>query len=120
MEKKPVRILIKTLAAILIVLALVYLFILTKDLGYKIFSNQAKDTPQTSVTAVIVVEEGDSVNAIAKKLYDKGIVDNTLICSFAMRAQEGCNSIMPGEYTVTSDMRVSEIVARLSRADIEE
>lgn len=120
MDKKPVRIIIKTLAAILIILGLAYLFMVTKDLGYKIFSNRAKDTPQTCVTAVIEVEQGDSINVIAKKLYDKDIVENRYICYLAMRAQEGCNSIMPGEYTVTSAMKPSEIVAVLSGIGLEE
>lgn len=120
MDKKPIRIIIKTLAAILIVLALVYLFMITKDLGYQIFSNRAKDTPQTCVTAVIVVEQGDSINTIAKKLYDKDIVENRIICYLSLRAQEGCNSIMPGEYTVTSAMKPSELVTVLSGKDLEE
>ena len=68
MTKKALQFLVKILFYIFVVLLLVYLFVQTRQFGYLVFADQAKDRPEVAKEIVLTVEEGESLLDISRKL----------------------------------------------------
>lgn len=114
MIDKVLRFVVKTLFYIFIALLLVYLFVQMKHVGYQIFADQAKDSPEVAKEMVLTVSEDESLLEIGRDLANKDIVDNAYIFALALRFSEGYKNIQPGEYVVNSGQKPSEILAQLT------
>jgi len=86
------------------------LFLGTMDMGYLIFSNQAKDIPKYAVESAITVREGESLLDIGKDLERKKIVDDARVFAAAAWTMDDHDRIMPGEYSVSSSQKPSELI----------
>lgn len=114
MIHKVLRFTVKTLLYIFIALLLVYLFVEMRQVGYRIFSDKAKDSPEVAQEMVLTVSEDESLLEIGRDLANKDIVDNAYIFALALRFSEGYKNIQPGEYVVNSGQKPSEILAQLT------
>lgn len=114
MTDKVIRFVVKPLFYIFIALLLVYLFVQTRQYGYLVFSDQAKDSPETAKEMVLTVTEDESLLQIGKDLAKNEIVDNAYIFAAALRCSEGYKDIKAGEYVVSSAQKPSEILTVLT------
>lgn len=114
MIDKVLRFVVKTLFYIFIALLLVYLFVQMKHVGYQIFADQAKDSPEVAKEMVLTVTEDESLMEIGRDLAGKDIIENAYIFAAALRCSEGYQNIQPGEYVINSAQRPSEILATLT------
>ena len=95
----------------LLVLAfLSFLFMKTRDLGYRIFSNKAKDTPEHAVESAVTIRKNESLLEIGRDLKNKSIVDNAYIFAVSAWTIDDHDRITPGEYNISSDQKPSELV----------
>ena len=114
MIHKVLRFTVKTLLYIFIALLLVYLFVEMRQIGYRIFSDKAKDSPEVAKEMVLTVTEDESLMEIGRDLAGKDIIENAYIFAAALRCSEGYQNIQPGEYVINSAQRPSEILATLT------
>lgn len=114
MTKKALQFLVKILFYIFVVLLLVYLFVQTRQFGYLVFADQAKDRPEVAKEIVLTVEEGDSLLDISRNLAKQEIVDDPYVFALALRCMEGYENIRSGEYVVQSSQKPSEILRILT------
>ena len=114
MIDKVLRFVVKTLFYIFIALLLVYLFVQMKHVGYQIFADQAKDSPEVAKEMVLTVTEEESLLSIGRDLARGDIIENPYIFAVAIRVSEGDKNIQAGEYVVNSGQRPSEILGVLT------
>lgn len=117
MAEKAVRVIIKILLYLFVVLLLAYLFVQMKQIGYLIFADKAKDSPEVAKEMVLTVTEEESLIKIGKDLAQKEIVSNPYIFAAALRCSEGYQNIQAGEYVVNSSQRPSEILDILTHKE---
>lgn len=65
-------------------------------------------------TATIVVEEGDSLDNVAGKLEESGVVGSSTLFKLGARVEGADTEIKPGEYRLERDATADEILATLS------
>lgn len=114
MANKVIRFVAKILLYIFIMLLLVYLFVQMKQIGYQIFSDKAKDSPEVAKEMVLTVTEDESLLDIGRDLDSKDIINNAYIFAAALRCSEDYKNIEAGEYVISSSQRPSEILAILT------
>lgn len=114
MANKVIQFIVKALFYIFIALLLVYLFVQMRQVGYQIFSDKAKDSPEVAKEMVLTVTEDESLLEIGKDLASKDIINNAYIFAAALRCSEGYKNIQAGEYVINSSQRPSEILATLT------
>ena len=85
MANKVIRFIVKALFYIFIALLLVYLFVQMRQVGYQIFSDKAKDSPEVAKEMVLTVTEDESLLEIGKDLASKDIINNAYIFAAALR-----------------------------------
>lgn len=112
--------LIKILFMIFFIMLLVYLFHEAQEVGYKVFSDRAKDTEKTAIESIITVTEKESLLNIAKDLERAGLVKNAYITAMAFRTMDDYDQIKPGEYIMRSSMRPSEMMKIMIGEDEQE
>lgn len=117
MVKNIVHIFVKILFYIFFVLLLFYLFVQTKQYGYYIFADEAKDSPETAKEMILTVEEGESIIDISKNLAEKEIVEHPYLFAITLRFSEGYEDIQPGEYIIQSSQKPSEILSVLTHKE---
>lgn len=99
------------IAGFLLLLFLLFkLFIFTKGLGYDIFSNQAKDSPDHAVESAVTIRDNESLLEIGRDLKNKGIVDNAYIFALSAWTVDDHDKIAPGEYNINSAQKPSELI----------
>ena len=109
---------IRVLVYLLIIMVLIYIFIAAKNIGYKIFSDQPKDSADSyAATATIEVKEGESMLEVGKDLQSKEIIDNAYFFDIAMRFEEKYSYLKPGTYEVSSAMKPTEILDVIAHVD---
>lgn len=77
--------------------------------GYKIFNDSEKNG--SGIETEITIEEGESVNEVAVRLYAEGIIDSRLV--FIFQSYFYSYEIVPGTYTVNDSMTNKEIFIQL-------
>ena len=95
---------------VILLFLLFQLFLFTKSLGYEIFSNQAKDSPDHAVESAISIRENESLLEIGRDLKNKGIVKDAYIFAISAWTMDDHDKIVPGEYNITSAQKPSELV----------
>ena len=71
------------------------------------------DTPgPNEVSKIIIIENGDSANDIAKKLLEYSVIDNTYIFNISAYIEGGLRKLKAGEYIFSAYITPRE-VARL-------
>lgn len=115
MVGKVRHILVQILVFLIFLLVLVWAFQKAKLVGYEIFADQAKDSEQTMVEAVITVDKDEPLRKISKELEKKRIVKNGRIFAMSVRTMDGYDKIKSGRYRVDSSMKPSEILLVLTR-----
>ncbi|MBR0381675.1 MAG: endolytic transglycosylase MltG [Eubacterium sp.] len=119
MTKGMMGFFIKFLAATLLLLFLLYLFITCRDLGYRIFADRAKDAPGHGVEAMIRVSRNESLKEIAKDLEEKEIVDDAFVFRVQIRCMDDYDKIRPGKYKMSSEMTPSRILQTMTAEETE-
>ncbi len=118
MKNNAVKAIIKILIYLLIIMLLVYIFMIAKNIGYKIFSDQPKDSADSyATTATIEVREGETMLEVGKDLQSKEIIDNAYFFDIAMRFEEKYGYLKPGTYEVSSAMKPTEILDIIAHVD---
>lgn len=77
--------------------------------GYKIFNDTERNG--SGIEAEITIEEGESVNEVAVKLYDAGLIDARMV--FIFQAYFYSYEIVPGTYYLNDSMTNKEIFIHL-------
>lgn len=95
MIDKVLRFVVKTLFYIFIALLLVYLFVQMKHVGYQIFADQAKDSPEVAKEMVLTVTEEESLLSIGRDLARGDIIENPYIFAVAIRFSEDIRIFRP-------------------------
>ena len=118
MKNSAIKVIIKMLMYLLLIMFLIYIFILAKNIGYKIFSDQPKDSAGSyATTATIEVKEGETMLEVGRDLESKGIIENAYYFDIAMRFEEKYPYLKPGTYEVSSAMKPSEILDVIAHVD---
>ncbi len=65
-------------------------------------------------TAVIVIEENDTVRSVAKQLHDMGVIRRTHLFMAYARHTDAIDKIIPGTYELRTDLDYRAIVAAMS------
>lgn len=119
MIKKTLTFVIKLLVMVFLVLLFLYLFQSCRTIGYKIFSDQSKDDPESEyvVEASIHINEGESLFAIGEDLVNKKIVEDKWTFGLALRCMEGYKNIVPGDYIVNSGQKPSKILSIITKEE---
>ncbi len=73
------------------------------------FGEEARDAPAT-----VVVEEGDTLDNVADKLEDSGVVGSSTLFKLGARLEGADTEIKPGEYRLERDASAEEILTTLS------
>ncbi len=107
------RVILKILAYICIIFLFIYLFLQMSKIGCEIFADEAKDSPQEAVEAVIVVEKKESILQISKDLAEQKIIKNPYLFAISIRCMDCYQEIQSGEYKVKSSEKPSEILKQL-------
>jgi UPF0755 protein len=96
----------KTLAKLLVLMALLFIFLyLLASAG----SGVGENTPVT-----VVVEEGDTLSAVADKLEETGVISSSTLFKLKARIEGGDTTIKPGEYQLKPGEDTDTILELLS------
>lgn len=88
------------------------------DFGFRIFTEgPVAEAPGRDI--VMSVEKGEGLKAIAEKLEEKGITSDWALFFIQAKLSEYKGSIDPGTYTLNNSMTTDEIMAVLTKAEIE-
>ena len=91
---------------VLMALLLIFLYLLASAAS----GGGAADTPVT-----VVVEEGDTLSAVADKLEETGVISSSTLFKLKARIEGGDTKIQPGEYRIKpgeDDDKILEILSR--------
>ncbi len=88
------------------------------DFGFRIFTEgPVAEAPGRDI--VMSVEKGEGLKAIAEKLEEKGITSDWALFFIQAKLSEYKVSIDPGTYTLNNSMTTDEIMAVLTKAEVE-
>ena len=114
MIHKVLRFTVKTLLYIFIALLLVYLFVEMRQIGYRIFSDKAKDSPEVAKEMVLTVSEDESLLEIGRDSLTRISWITRTFLRWRSASRKDTKNIQPGEYVVNSGQKPSEILAQLT------
>lgn len=110
MTKRILNFVMWILGFVVLIFLLSQLFLFTMNLGYEIFSNQAKDPRDQAVESAITIRENESLLEIGRDLKNKGIVKDAYLFAISAWTMDDHDKIAPGEYNITSAQKPSELV----------
>ncbi|MCR4807963.1 MAG: endolytic transglycosylase MltG [Lachnospiraceae bacterium] len=88
------------------------------DFGFRVFTEgPVAEAPGRDI--VMSVDKGEGLKAIAEKLEEKGITSDWALFFIQAKLSEYKGSIDPGTYTLNNSMTTDEIMAVLTKAEIE-
>ena len=88
------------------------------DFGFRVFTEgPVAEPPGRDI--VMSVEKGEGLKSIAEKLEEKGITNEWALFFVQAKLSEYKGSIDPGTYTLNNSMTTDEIMAVLTKAEIE-
>lgn len=88
------------------------------DFGFRIFTEgPVAEAPGRDI--IMSVEKGEGLKAIAEKLEEKGITSDWALFFIQAKLSEYKGSIDPGTYTLNNSMTTDEIMAVLTKAEVE-
>ena len=88
------------------------------DFGFRVFTEgPVAEAPGRDI--VVSVEKGEGLKSIAEKLEEKGITSEWALFFVQAKLSEFKGSIDPGTYTLNNSMTTDEIMAVLTKAEIE-
>ena len=67
---------------------------------------------------ILVVDKGDSLRTIAKKLSNEGIIENEIVFEFFARLSNVDRAIKSGEYYISKYQSIHEILSNLSSGSV--
>ncbi len=88
--------------------------IYARDFCFQLFGNVSVQTAENAVEKEIFIETGDSTRDIAKRLEREGLIVDEL--SFYVKVKINKFNIIPGTYTLRTDMNYNEILDIISKA----
>ena len=89
------------------------------DFGFRIFTEgPVAEAPGRDI--IMSVEKGEGLKDIAQKLAEKGITSDWALFFIQAKLSEYKGSIDPGTYTLNNSMTTDEIMAVLTKAEIED
>lgn len=89
------------------------------DFGFRIFTEgPVAEAPGRDI--IMSVEKGEGLKSIAEKLEEKGITSDWTLFFIQAKLSEYKGSIDPGTYTLNNSMTTDEIMAVLTKAEIEQ
>lgn len=113
------NLLIRVSIAFLVVVYVYRMALATYHFGYMVFTDGAKEvTPGRDIT--VSIEMDDSVMDIGKTLEKRGVIDDARLFFVQEYLSEYHKMIKPGNYTLNTSMRPSEILKEISTDPEEE
>lgn len=103
---------LKLAVVILFSIFIVVVSILSYRFGVDVFTNEAVSDPDSAVTYVLKVEQGEGAYQIGKNLETHGIIRSRLV--FLVQSKLYKCKIAPGEFTVNSGMSSKAILKYLN------
>ena len=89
------------------------------DFGFRIFTEgPVAEAPGRDI--IMSVEPGEGLKAIAEKLEEKGITSDWALFFIQAKLSEYKGSIDPGTYTLNNSMTTDDIMAVLTKAEVEQ
>ena len=107
-------------AVVLIVCAVLVINIGKKayDFGFRIFTEgPVAEAPGRDI--IMSVDSGEGLTDVAKKLEEKGITGDWMLFFIQAKLSEYKGSIDPGTYTLNNSMTTEDIMAVLTKAEVE-
>lgn len=101
---------VKTTVYLAVVVLLIILGTVSYNFGREVFSDKGfEEEPGTEI--VVTIDEGDSKNEVAQKLYDSDVVGKKLVYYVQSIIYEA--KYIPGTYTLNSSMDGEAIIEML-------
>jgi UPF0755 protein len=104
---------------LLIILALLAGLVIAGMIGVRVFyDTNLKAVSTSSESTTIVVEQGATVDAIAKELKQKGLIRSDLVFSLYIRSKQTDNPLIAGTYKLQPNLSTPQIVSILSHGKV--
>lgn len=89
------------------------------DIGYNIFHQDSMDPEGQGTEVEVTITDGMSTSQIGKLLQEKGLIKDASVFPYQERFSSWHGKIVPGTYTLSTDMTTDEMLKIMS-ADYEE
>lgn len=111
---------IKTAAAVVIIIVVFRLAVGAYDFGYQVFADLPVSEGEGRIVSV-VVKEGQSCRELAKELEEKGLINNSYVFFIQEQLSDDYKGkIQPGTYELSTAMSSEEMLEVLCHVEEEE
>ena len=101
---------LKIVVTAVVILGIIRLGGMAFDYGHSVFQEEAVDEePGRSIT--VSIEDGTDVQAVAKLLEDKGLVNDWKLFYIQVKVSKYAKKLEAGTYTLTTAMKPREMMA---------
>ena len=104
----------KTLIFVMIALLMILMVQNLYDFGQRIFREEAKTNTENAVLVTVAIPEDASTLDVANIMVDYGIVEDSKLFFVQLMLSDYKDKIVPGVYTLSTDMKPSEIMKSIS------
>ena len=104
----------KTLIFVMIALLMILMVQNLYDFGQKIFREEAKTNTANAVLVTVAIPEDSSALDVANIMVDYGVVEDSKLFFVQLMLSDYKDKIVPGVYTLSTDMKPSEIMKSIS------
>ncbi|MDE7208053.1 MAG: endolytic transglycosylase MltG [Lachnospiraceae bacterium] len=110
---------IKTAAAVVIIIVVFRLAVGAYDFGYQVFADLPVSEGEGRIVSV-VVKEGQSCRELAKELEEKGLINNSYVFFIQEHFSDYKDMIQPGTYELSTAMNSEQMLEVLCHVEEEE
>ena len=112
--------LVRILVYVLITLCIIYLGRTAYALGYKVFDEKPLADPEEAKAVSVTITEEMTVKEIGEMLKEKGLIEDSEVFRLQEMISDYHGDLKPGTYELTTAQPVDEMLAIMSRADVED
>lgn len=110
---------IKTAAAVVIIIVVFRLAVGAYDFGYQVFADLPVSEGEGRIVSV-VVKEGQSSRELSKELEEKGLINNSYVFYIQEQFSDYKDMIQPGTYELSTAMNSEQMLEVLCHVEEEE
>ena len=104
----------KTLIFVMIALLMILMVQNLYDFGQRIFREEAKTNTADAVLVTVAIPEDSSALDVANIMVDYGVVEDSKLFFVQLMLSDYKDKIVPGVYTLSTDMKPTEIMKSIS------
>lgn len=102
-----------------VAIAVIYIGKSAYDFGYAVFNQEPMASEEDGRDITVVVENGNSVYEIGKTLKNKGLIEDAKIFVVQEKLSNYKGKLQSGTYILNTSMDIEEMLAILSKENIE-